>query len=166
MSDTNQNDVLNFPESKKLPGMLNVLTILTFIGSGLALLLTLGSSWLMSFSKKIMDNAEGMELPPDKMAEIEKGRKAIEMFEANKYPIIISGLIGIALCVYGAMQMRKLKKEGFYIYTIGELLPLIIGAFLMGFSVQYSSTSSYVTNLGLPLLFVILYATQLKYMKK
>jgi hypothetical protein len=60
--------------------------------------------------------------------------------------------------------MRKLKKTGFYIYLIGELLPwlttfIFIGAIAFGglaiiFGILFTAV------------FVILYATQLKYLKK
>jgi hypothetical protein len=61
--------------------------------------------------------------------------------------------------------MRKLKKEGFYIYTVGELIPVIAGALLLGFSTQFNGVMSYIIGLGIPVLFIILYANNLKHLK-
>ncbi|MBS1752719.1 MAG: hypothetical protein JST34_01605, partial [Bacteroidetes bacterium] len=56
--------------------------------------------------------------------------------------------------------MRKLKKQGFLLYTIGEVLPfltqfLFIGAF------AFTGVSMYV-GIGLALLFILLYSMQRK----
>lgn len=75
----------------------------------------------------------------------------------NKMIVLLVTLIGLALCFYGAMQMRNLKKQGFLIYAVGELLvPLallvILGAGSMGFMM--------ILGLIVPVVMVIVYATQ------
>jgi hypothetical protein len=82
----------------------------------------------------------------------------------NKVPIFLLGLVATALCLYGALQMRKLKKSGFGIYTIGEVLPLLSGYLFIGESTLTGMRG--VFSILFVALFVILYATQLKYMKK
>ncbi len=154
------------PQEKKLPSLLNVLTILTFIGSGFALLSIPFMKWSGGFVKKAMENPEAMSsLPPEKQAEMEKTLTLFKEMEANSTVLWIITLLAVALCVYGAIQMRKLKKEGFYLYAIGELFPLIATGFFIGFATQYVNMQSYIFGIGIPVLFVILYATQLKYMK-
>jgi hypothetical protein len=81
----------------------------------------------------------------------------------NRVAILILGLVAIFLCVYGAVMMRQLKKSGFYLYVIGEILPTIAtyifvgAAALTGFGLIFT--------VFLTALFIIMYATQLKYMK-
>lgn len=160
-------DNLNFADESKpaIPSMLNVLTILTFIGSGIAAIYLLFLPKIMSFFKGIMDKAvsSGQELSAKQMEDIEKGRRSTELAIANMTPIIITGLIATGLCIAGAIMMRKLKKDGFWIYLGGELLPLIAGFVLMG-TQQYTGVMSIVLGVGLPVAFIILYASQRKYL--
>jgi len=82
------------------PTFLTVLCILTFIGSGLGLignlLMMVGASFLSSILGDI----------PDMTA------------------LIVIGILGNVACLYGAMQMWKLKKLGFYAYSAGAVIPL------------------------------------------
>jgi hypothetical protein len=80
----------------------------------------------------------------------------------NKLPIFLLALVAIALCLYGAIQMRKWKRSGFTFYLIGELLPLLTGYLFIG-----SSTLTgfrFVVGVFFTALFIILYATQLKHL--
>jgi len=167
MADLNQpNDILVTGEKPKLPGNLNVLTILTFIGCGVGLLFSLGMYPLMQWSLKMMDKAqEGGNLTDKQVVDMETSRQGIEKMMSHKLPLIVIGLVGIGLCFYGALSMRKLKKDGFYIYTIGEIVPIIVTTFLLGFSTQFNGVTSYIFGLAIPVLFVILYARNLKYLK-
>ena len=164
-----ENDVLSSNDftTAKLPSSLNVLTILTFIGCALGLIFTLGTSainkWLLGFMDKATNS--GQEISSKDLAEIEKGRHAIELVQANLVPIMIVGVISVILCFTGALWMRKLKKDGFWIYLVGEVLPVISGFILIG-TAQYTGVMSYVFGIGLPALFIILYAMQRKYLVK
>lgn len=145
-----------------LPQMLNVLTILTFIGCSILFLLSLATPAIMKFSKKMMDKASVTELSPKEMADIEKGRHAIELAEQNMVPLIALGLVGIALCFIGALMMRKLKKDGYWLYLAGQVVPFIGGLFIMG-TAQYTGFSSFIFPI-ISLIFIILYTTQRKYL--
>jgi hypothetical protein len=80
----------------------------------------------------------------------------------NRIPIVLLSLVAVALCFYGALQMRKQKKLGFTLYVIGELLPfltsfLFIGAFaLTGFAMYFGT--------AIALLFILLYFLQRKHL--
>ncbi len=160
-------DNLNFTDENKpaLTPMLNVLTILTFIGSGIGILFSVAYPMIMKFFKSMMEKAvaSGQEMSAKQLADIEKGRHAMAIAEANITPIIITGIIGCILCIAGAMMMRKLKKDGYWLYISGELLPLITSFVLMG-TAQFTGAMSYIFALGLPLLFVVLYSMQRKYL--
>ena len=41
----------------------------------------------------------------------------------NRIPLLIVGLIGTALCIFGALEMRKQKIQGYYMWLLGEILP-------------------------------------------
>ncbi len=167
MNPDNTADVLNYDNNNKpkLPSGLNVLTILTFIGCAIFGLLTLLSPVINKFLLKMMDEAtsSGRELSTKQLAEMEKGRAAIELAGQNMIPLMAIGMIGIILCFVGALWMRKLKKDGYWMYVAGELAPVIAGFFLLG-TAQYTGVFSIVIAVGLPLLFVILYTMQRKYL--
>jgi len=169
MAELNQpTDILLPVEKPKLPGSLNVLSILTFIGCGIGLLFSFGGFAFMEWSLKMMDKAQSdgnSKLSDKQINDMENSRLIIEKMMAHKWPLILIGLVGIGLCFYGVLMMRKLKKDGFYIYTVGELLPTIASTVLLGFSTQFNGVMSYVFGLVIPILFVILYANNLKYLK-
>ena len=152
MTDLNQNfnqakDALNLEDKdmKKLPQMLNILTILTYIGCGLGLLGILlgflGVGLLSSFAPK---STQGVDVAS----------------AVSKYATIslVLSLVGIALCFFGAIKMRNLQKVGFYIYIAGQLVPII-------FTFATAGVSFGVIGVIIPLVFIILYATQLKFLK-
>ena len=80
----------------------------------------------------------------------------------NKLPILIISLVAAALCFYGALQMRKLNKQGYILYLIGEILPFIslaifLGTFAMkGFAFYFSA--------GIAILFILMYTSQRKHL--
>lgn len=149
---------------KKLPQALNVLTILTFIGCAIFGLLTLLTPWITKFYLSMMDKggAPGSELSAKQLSDMEKGRHVMEMTQANMIPIMALGMAGIILCFIGAFMMRKLKKDGFWIYVAGQALPIIGNLAIMG-TAQFTGISSYGAFL-IPIVFIILYARQRKYL--
>jgi hypothetical protein len=167
---TDLNTPANKPEfsedgKAKLPSGINILTILTFIGCGIGLLFVLLTPVLNKFFLGMMEKAKssGAELTTKQLTDIEKGQAVIELTQANMLPLMVIGLLGITLCLIGALWMRKLKKDGFWIYVGGELLP-VIGSFIILGTAQFTGVTSILMGIGLPLLFVILYAMQRKYL--
>jgi hypothetical protein len=149
----------------KLPSGINVLTILTFIGCGVGLLFSLLTPVISKFFLGFMDKAKtsGNELSAKQLADMEKGKAALELTIANMVPLMIIGLLGIALCFVGALWMRKLRKDGFWIYVGGELLPLI-GSFIILGTAQFTGVFSVIMAVGIPVLFIILYSMQRKFL--
>ena len=152
MTDLNQSldqakDALNLEDKdmKKLPQMLNVLTILTYIGCGLGLLgILLGFLGVGLLSSLGSSSAQGAEIAST----------------VSKYATIslVLSLVGIALCFWGAMKMRNLQKLGFYLYVAGQLVPII-------FTFATAGVTFGVVGVIIPLVFIVLYATQLKFLK-
>jgi len=121
----------NVQTTNQRPTFLTVLCILTFIGSGLALLFSL-------------------------IGLVAAG--AIESF-ASYLPVGVGGgifksillIVLIAGSLYGAIQMWKLKKLGFYIYAAANVILLIMSFGIMG--------------LIFTALFIVLYGLNLKHME-
>ncbi len=154
-------------EKPKRPKMLSVLTILTFIGSGLGLLMLPLMMWGMKFAAKMIENnPDALEkMSAKEKMDYEKSQTLMALFTENLIIMYAITIAGAALCIFGAIRMRQLKKEGFYIYLLGEVVPIVVSTFVLGFAVQFNNASSYIFGMGIPALFIILYATQLKHLK-
>jgi len=168
-NSTTSNDSLTPSDFDKptLPSGLNILTILTFIGCGIQLLfVVLGFvNAQKSFDEKdkMMERVNSGEMPSwvkSFMPNMDHYDEMVTKSLENKIPILIIGLAAIALCFFGALQMRKLKKQGFIIYLVGQVLPflslvLFVGMFMfegIGFAM----------SVGIAVLFILLYLTQRK----
>lgn len=123
-------------EAGKRPGFLTVLCILTFIGSGLGTLFMLLATVGMG---ALMESIPGM---------------GAAMGGGTAYFAV--GTVLAAASLFGAIQMWKLKKTGFFIYAganvVGIIMPLIFG---MGFSAM---------GAVFPILFIVLYYLNVKHM--
>ena len=166
MAETSsQPDFLTQDEPKKLPDMLNVLTILTFIGCGLG---TISSIYgfvnaQTSYDKMVqvqgkLDDAPALVKKFMGPEMLEMARKSLE----NRTPILLLTLVAYGLCLYGAIQMRSRKKAGFSIYVVGELLPIAASCIFIGMG-TFGGFGLFAFLI--PVVFIILYGTQLKHMK-
>ncbi|MGC4101902.1 hypothetical protein [Ferruginibacter sp.] len=162
-------DLLEYDDqgNAKLPTGLNVLTILTFIGCSLLGLAALAAPFLYDLGLKMMDKAQksGKEFSAKELEEMAKRREEIEFGMQHMVPAMIIGIVGIALCFLGALWMRKFKKDGYLLYVIGELMPIAATMAIIG-TKQYQSVSGIIAGIALPVLFVILYTTQRKYLTR
>jgi hypothetical protein len=153
-------------EPKKLPDMINVLTILTFIGNGLAIIfLIIGIARAKSTYDQVIANQDKMAQMPSWVQTLQ-GPDAVAVATKNyenRVPITLLTFIGCALCIYGAIEMRRLKKNGFYIYLIGDIVPLIAAYIFIG--AFYFAGIRLFFSVFFIILFLLLYATQLKHMK-
>jgi hypothetical protein len=156
----------NFPP-KALPGSLNALTILTFIGCALGLIFQLfgfvGAQKQYDQTEELLnsgklDDAPGFMKGMINADSLEILRKTAD----NRLPLLIIGLVGLGLCFYGALQMRKLSKQGFYIWLMGEIIPSI-GAVIFVGAGMFAGFG--LLGIAIPVIFIILYATQLKYLR-
>lgn len=163
-----QQEFLQGLEENKLPTGLNVLTILTFIGCAIALIS--GCMEFVNADKRLAEMQDLMNSGKlDKMPDFMKGminEQTIELLKlqvANKVPMIIIGLLSTGLCFVGALQMRKQKMQGYYLWLIGEILPLIGAAIFISFAVFKGFG---MIGLLFPLVFIILYTIHRKYLTK
>lgn len=158
----NQRDYLqhSFEVKPAVPTSINVLSILSFIGSGFQILGAVAAYLIIPFSAKSVPETRGLE----KAREMKpfsgflrwSADATLKQYE-YRMPILIVTIITAIICIYGVLQMRKLKKSGFTVYTVGELaLPIFTAAVID----IWSSIFGFV----IAILFVILFAVQRKHL--
>jgi len=163
------NNFLSEFEEKEKTGNLKTLTVLTFIGCGLALFgavygfATADSSY--DKMQEAINNGSVDKLPgfvkdmysPERMEMMKK-------MGENKIPILIINLIATGLCLVGAIQMRRLKADGYWMWLIGEILPYLAMGFFLG-AASVTGVFMYISY-AIVAVFIILYSMQRKYLKK
>jgi hypothetical protein len=151
-------------DKNKIPKTLNTLSILSFIGCGFGII-----GLVVNLFKKTPTETDFLEMQDkyDKAPDFVKsimGAHGVEMARKtteNNFSISLLSIIAIALCLYGILRMRALKKEGFYIYVIGELVvPMLTIGIFVGFGLYGGFVLA--MSILIPILFIILYAGQLK----
>ncbi len=171
MAETMSRDSLelNDLERPRLTTTLNVLTILTFIGCAIQLL---SSIWSFITAEETyrnkdklieqMNSGEMPEFAKKMMGDPAQFDALITASYENRIPILLIGVISITLCFWGALQMRKLKKQGYLIYVIGELMPFLSMALFIG-GVAFSGAGFYISA-AIAILFILLYTSQRKHL--
>lgn len=144
----------SFEEEKqvaKRPAFLTVLCILTFIGAGFSILSELVVLFLPS---SFMD---GMSSQFAEMLGEEKAEEIVTSFTlASKlapYQLILS-----ILSLTGAIMMFQLKRMGFYLYTLAQVLLVVLPGLIGG---QWSILGAAFWSI----VFIVLYAVNWKSMK-
>lgn len=131
----------NVQEAAKRPTLLTVLCILTFIGSGLGTLLFLLATIAFGVVSGMLESLPGM-------GDIAAG--GIAFFAIS---FILSGV-----SLFGAIQMWKMKKMGFYMYAGANVIAFILPIVMLGLPFS-------VMGLVWLALFLGLYGMNLKNMK-
>ena len=151
-----QRDYLNQPFELKpsIPSGISVLSILSFIGSGFQLLGGVVSYFFIPYSVKSLEKTR--EMKPFSGFLKWSADSTLRQYE-YRVPLLIVSIVAALICIYAVLQMRKLKKSGFVVYTIGELmLPL--------FTAIAINLGSAIFGLVIAVLFIILFAVQRKHM--
>jgi hypothetical protein len=136
-------------EENKRPEFLTFLCVLTFIGSGLSLLTNL---LMPVFAPALLDMLRNSSatLPPN----------ALDIYEQMAATPIWKFYMLALFCatsLLGAVYMLKMKRMGFHIYVISQLVQMGIGHFLFNENSKNSYFSIFMT-----LLFIGLYAIYYK----
>ncbi len=133
--------------SPKRPTLLTVLCILTFIGSGMNMFSSLVIAGFYDIFVEIAHEfAEKFKLPG-----------IDQLLEAKPMFFLVSGIC-YAGSVVGAILMMRLRKAGFHVYTIFQILLVIAPMYFMHLS------GPGVPDLLFSGLFVLLYSMNLKFM--
>lgn len=142
----------------QLPQFLNVLTILTFIGSGLALI---GGFYNIATPEKQQQQIDLLKSMPSSNIFGSEFIEQAQVMLDNLYLIQGSAIVMAIACLIGAYLMRKLKKTGYYLYIAASVISIVVpiavlGFGLMGIIVMLSSVFT--------IAFVIMYSVNVKYL--
>ena len=140
------------PDNTTRPELLKILCILTFIGGGLSLIANLTMFLTIDivrgyFEKGVFDFlGEDMDI------------SALEILVGVNSMYFMFQAILLALVVYGAYLMWNLKKVGFHLYTIAQIVLLILPQIFLP-DLPFPTFELIIT-----LIFVTLYAKNLQYL--
>jgi hypothetical protein len=143
-------------ETKKMPGFLKVLCILSFVGIGIGFISNLYNVFTIQATIDTMKGL-GSLLGGSDMG------SAIDALVKWGQTVYIINVVACLICLVGVLMMWKLKKSGFFIYLVGEIIPAIASfALLGGFGAL--GTMAMVAGLIFPIAFIIMYGLNLKHM--
>jgi hypothetical protein len=144
----NQQNTEPLQETPRQFGFLKFLCILTFVGSGLAIF----SYFVIGVFYEIFLSANMKQLGENEQELIKI------MLSAGKVFFLLSAFI-YAISLYGAVLMWKLRKIGFHLYAVAQIILLILPLlFIHGFKMPFITILVTVT-------FIFAYSTFLKFMK-
>ena len=139
-----------------------MLTILTFIGCVFELYSSVKN---LLYGKEAVAKLEDAQVKLQDAPAFARKMAGPEMLDIakksveNAVPIFIISFVSIALCLYGAIEMRKLKKQGYVLWLAGELLPYIGTLIFIG-TAFFSTYLAFI--LVFPIVFIILYTVNKK----
>lgn len=81
----------------------------------------------------------------------------------NRLTIMIVAILAAILCLSGVILMRKRIKRGFILYSVGEVLPVFMNFFIIGFGTTVAVVSN-MFALGWAGLWVLLYGFQSRHL--
>lgn len=157
---------------KKRPTFITVLCILSLIGSGgFGLLQPLYQfvTFEKSYPEKIEQIEKGLEQMEDAGVDsgffydmTVNGLVVLEKTKENLFPMTAANVVFALLSLFGIFLMFKLKKNGFYLYSAVNLFWMFVPIYFIGMEVgtMMLGFGAFVT-----ILFIILYAVNLKHME-
>lgn len=159
---------------------LTVLCVLTFIGSGWAILSSIWTFTTASKSAVMISQTTHIEKDSTfkkdsiQISDTHKTSKVFErnikaslskMFtKKNLQKTAIGSLISALLTLIGALLMWRLNRSGFYLYIAGVFVGILFPLILYGNNLIAIGISSFSSFFGL--VFIALYALNLKSMKQ
>ncbi|MEW6468287.1 MAG: hypothetical protein AB1458_05145 [Bacteroidota bacterium] len=166
-------------QAAKRPRFLTLLCILTFIGVPLSIVAAILYSGQIESMIEEIQAAKNMiskglnavmDLSLNNMPGMSDVNDALE--DAKKWLNISLGIIiGLHIvCLIGAIMMWRRKRLGFFVYAFGELLPAIGAAYAYHLATTYGNVPAdlqipMLVAIFVPVLFVILYALNLKHLR-
>jgi hypothetical protein len=147
--------------ANKRPVFLTVLCILTWVGSAICFALYAYQYILYnSFHNSLKEMASNPLYDP-----------STDLTNPFRW-MVWSALIacaGALICAGAAVVMWKRRKWGFYVYLAGEVIPLVVttyATFTMGRSIDPISLAIMAVWWIVPIGFIVMYALNLKHMKR
>jgi hypothetical protein len=155
MSDNQENEQPLLPIPVKRPSGLTLICILTFIFSGLMFISSSFDAIYYNYLPEFLKSSSVSTLISgiDGLVEMMKAMMAVDIW----YYIFNAILSGISLI--GAFLMFRLIKVGFHLYTVAQILLMIVPLiYLPGYKTD-------IANTAITAIFIFLYYTNLKIMK-
>lgn len=137
----------------QIPQAINVLSILSFIGSAFQIVSGIVAYFIIPFSVQSISETRALE----KSREMKpfsgflkwSTESTLRQYE-YRVPLLVVMIATALVCVWGVWQMRKLKKSGFTIYSIGEFAMPLFTALVID---VWSSLFSFIVAIIFVLLF-------------
>ncbi len=155
-------DAVDQQKPKKRPVFITVLCILTWVGSGIALIQS-----LVGLASNPTAELEEFKNTPGADVVFEQGFLDDFIFWSN-----ISNWVAILvsiMCIVGAILMFQLKKNGFYLYVAGCVISAVVSfmaiSYLMPKEFAWIGQIAVVFSVLISVAFIIMYAVNLKHMK-
>lgn len=157
------------------PVFLTVLCVLTFLFSGFSLITSVNqyikadakaaeARIAMEKAKSDIQQNPNKSEPGVKFAEKMINSMSILANPGNIKNSAVSSLLTSIFCLIGAFLMWQLNKKGFYLYVVGTLIGIVAPFMIYGATNLLAIGSSvFIAFFGI--IFVILYAVNLKVMK-
>ncbi len=143
------------------PEFLKILCILSFVASGLMILIYGIGSMCLGISEQMIGNAwEKVTESNPQFANMD----AMEFFHAVGM-LCVYGLIANVFSLVGVIMMWRLEKIGFFIYVIAELSTNFLSLDIKG-SEGTSSMGGMIFSTVIDLVFIVMYFLNLKHMNK
>ncbi|MBA7695685.1 hypothetical protein ES703_104318 [subsurface metagenome] len=154
------------------PTFLTVVCIISFIGLGMSVISNLVNMAFGTFSSAIyplvqsgfeeaLSNVEATDPAASVLVE-QIFNSILKLFEVMPLLAGIS-LICALIALTGVILMWKLKKTGFYLYTVAKVILIFVPMILIG--VNIISTIAAISGFFVAAIFITLYALNLKAMK-
>lgn len=131
------------------PTFLTVICILSFIGIGFAVIGYLGAFALLGVAESAMSEMSDMAA--------EMGGTSSSASTGMIWAYIIVGFITAIVSLLGVIQMWKLKKAGFMLYTGATVVALIMG-------IVYAGIGASIVSIIISGAFIAMYGMNLKHM--
>jgi len=162
-------------QPEKRPSFLTWLCILTFIGSGWAIISSIYTYTSAYKYAKMLDappemkkdtvqlNSPKVKSQNEGMPEKIKTSFSKILQKDNLRKLALGNLVASLFTLCGAIFMWNLRKTGFYLYIFGVIISLIIPFFIFGNDLIAVGATSFNNFFGL--IFIALYALNLKSMR-
>jgi hypothetical protein len=141
----------------KRPAFLTILCLLSYTGIAIQLI---KNCYVILYDFNLDQSIQDVDSPVSTDSNSISGIIAFQRYAGWM------GMIGIVcalLCFRGVRMMWQLRKNGFFIYSAGEIIPLIAGMIFMGPTIYFTG---YMASFmfAVPFCFIALYLTTVRYM--
>ena len=149
---------MNNPENitpKRTP-ILWILGIITMLNSAFSAIAYLCWAFASDYMLKSMETVKTMGLFPAEQTE-----QILELYTSiNSWQYLLLAAVQVMLFIGAFLMLAKLNKAGFHVYTIGKILEFCVMNFVIGGIVAMNFS-----GILMSILWVLMYATQLRFMQ-